>query len=144
MDILSIAILIFVVLESANVAILYFAPGSRLGNGVGVFDEWERSKADENLHLFAKYLVDWVAGVKLIFIALLAVILLIGDERIRAFAVGAMILSIAIYFVRLHPTIRRLDAAGMITPRGYSRVLALMIGGFVALFAGALLVHLVW
>lgn len=64
MDILSIAIALFVVIETANVCILYFAPSSRLGNGVGVFDEWERSKADHNAHLFAKYLVDWVAGVK--------------------------------------------------------------------------------
>lgn len=143
MDVLSIAILIFILMEGANVCLLYFAPGSRLGNGVGVFDAWDGSKQDENTHLFAKYLVDWVAGVKLIFIALLVVILLLGDERLKVYAVLAMILSIATYFLKLHPTITLLDQRGMITPAGYSRTLGLMIGGFLALFVGALVLHFV-
>ena len=33
MDLLSISITIFIIMESANVAILYFWPGSRLGKG---------------------------------------------------------------------------------------------------------------
>ena len=57
MDILSIAILIFVVMESANVAILYFWPGSRLGNGVGVFNAFHNSENEEQ-KLFASYLVN--------------------------------------------------------------------------------------
>jgi hypothetical protein len=141
MDILSIAILLFVLMETANVCILYVAPGSRLGNGVGVFDAWQQSKADEDAHLFAKYLVDWVAGVKLIFIALLVVILFLGDEQLKVFAVIAMILSIGVYFVKLHPTIKQLDARGQITPAGYSRTLGWMIGGFMGLFIGALAIH---
>ena len=44
MSILSIAIIIFVLLESLNVLTLYFDPGSQLGNGIGVFDAWERSR----------------------------------------------------------------------------------------------------
>lgn len=74
MDILSLAILIFIIMESANVAILYFRPGSRIGNGVGVFNAFHNSEREEQ-KLFASYLVNWVAGVKLIFIFLLAVIL---------------------------------------------------------------------
>lgn len=123
MDILSIAILIFVVMESANVAILYFWPGSRLGNGVGVFNAFHNSENEEQ-KLFASYLVNWVAGVKLIFIFLLAVILIIGTEPVRLWAVVAMILSIATYFWRLHPTIKKLDAMGCITPRDIPRRLA--------------------
>lgn len=119
MDILSIAILIFIVMESANVAILYFWPGSRLGNGVGVFNAFHNSENEEQ-KLFASYLVNWVAGVKLIFIFLLAVILIIGTEPVRLWAVVTMILSIATYFWRLHPTIKKLDAMGCITPKGYS------------------------
>ena len=76
MTILSIAIIIFMALELTNVVTLYFWPGSRLANGVGVFDAWEKSKADPALHQFVRYLVFWVAGTKLIFIALLLVILL--------------------------------------------------------------------
>ena len=61
MDILSIAILIFIIMESANVAILYFQPGSRLGNGVGVFNAFHNSESEEQ-RLFASYLINWVAG----------------------------------------------------------------------------------
>ena len=62
MDILSLAILIFIIMESANVAILYFRPGSRIGNGVGVFNAFHNSEREEQ-KLFASYLVNWVAGV---------------------------------------------------------------------------------
>lgn len=141
MDILSIAILIFIVMESANVAILYFWPGSRLGNGVGVFNAFHNSENEEQ-HLFASYLVNWVAGVKLIFIFLLAVILVTGTETVRIGAVVAMILSIATYFWRLHPTIQKLDAMGCITPKGYSKALGWMIAGFMIMFTLALAVHI--
>lgn len=141
MDILSIAILIFIIMESANVAILYFFPSSRLGNGVGVFNAFHNSESEE-LKLFSSYLVNWVAGVKLIFIFLLAVILAMGTEQVKVWAVVAMILSIATYFWRLHPTIKKLDAMGCITPKGYSKALGWMIAGFLILFALALLVHI--
>lgn len=141
MDILSIAILIFIVMESANVAILYFWPGSRLGNGVGVFNAFHNSENEEQ-RLFASYLVNWVAGVKLVFIFLLAVILVTSTETVRIGAVVAMILSIATYFWRLHPTIQKLDAMGCITPKGYSKALGWMIAGFMILFTLALAVHI--
>lgn len=129
-------------MESANVAILYFWPGSQLGNGVGVFNAFHNSENEEQ-KLFASYLVNWVAGVKLIFIFLLAVILVLGTEQLRMWAVVAMILSIATYFWRLHPTIKKLDAMGCITPKGYSKALGWMIGGFLLMFTLALVVHVV-
>ena len=67
MSLLSIAILIFIIMESANVAILYFWPSSQMGNGVGVFNAFHNRESDEQ-RLFTSYLVNWVAGVKLIFI----------------------------------------------------------------------------
>lgn len=140
MDILSISILIFIVMESANVAILYFWPGSQLGNGVGVFNAFHHSESEEQ-KLFASYLVNWVAGVKLIFIVLLAVILLVGTEPVRIGAVAAMILSIATYFWRLHPIMKKLDAMGCITPKGYSKALDGMIAGFLLMFILALAAH---
>lgn len=141
MDILSIAILIFIIMESANVAILYFWPGSRLGNGVAVFNAYFHPGSEEQ-RLFTSYLVNWVAGVKLIFIFLLAVILAIGTEQIKLWAVVAMILSIATYFWRLHPPIKKLDAMGCITPKGYSKALGWMIAGFLIMFTLALIVHI--
>lgn len=144
MSILSIAIVIFVALETANIVTLYFWPGARLSNGVGVFDAWEKSKADPALHQFVRYLVFWVAGTKLIFIALLLVILLTAGEQTKLWTVVALIASILSFFWRLFPIIRSLDREGQITPAGYSKGLGYMIAGFVGLFALALLVSLVW
>ena len=75
MSILSITIVAFAVLETLNVTTLYFQPGTRFGNGVGVLNAWGKSKTDPDLHQFVRYLVFWVAGTKLIFITLLLVIL---------------------------------------------------------------------
>lgn len=142
MNLLSIAILIFIIMESANVAILYFWPGSQLCNGVGVFNAFHNSESEEQ-RLFTFYLINWVAGVKLIFIFLLAVILVIGTEQVKPWAVVAMILSIATYFWRLHPTIKKLDAMGCITPKGYSKALGWMITGFMLMFTAALIAHII-
>ena len=142
MSLLSIAILIFIIMESANVAILYFWPSSQMGNGVGVFNAFHNRESDEQ-RLFTSYLVNWVAGVKLIFIFLLAVILVIGTEQVKLWAVVAMILSIATYFWRLHPTIKKLDAMGCITPKGYSKALGWMITGFMLRFTAALVAHII-
>ena len=51
MDILSIAILIFIVMELANVIILYFQPHSQLGNGVVVFNAFH-NKDNQEQQLF--------------------------------------------------------------------------------------------
>lgn len=142
MNILDIAIIVFVIMETANVCILYFVPDSRLGNGVAVFDEWENSKKDEGTHLFAQYMTNWVAGTKLIFIVLLLVILFTGSETSKVFGVGAMILSIATYYWRLNPIIKKLDAKNKITPKGYSKTLKSMITGFLLMFSIALIMYL--
>lgn len=143
MDILSIAIIIFCIMETANVLILYFTPDSRLGNGVAVFDSWNDCKQDEAMNLFSHYMAYWVAGVKLIFIFLLLVVLFTGNELTKVWAVVAMILSIATYFWRLHPIIKKLDSMGKITPRGYSKTLGMMISGFLIMFTVALCIYLI-
>ena len=138
MNVLSIAIIIFIVLESFNVVTLYFYPGTQIGNGLGVFDAWERSKSDPEIHQFVRYLVFWVAGTKLIFIALLLVILLTAPDFTKLLTMVALIASISSFFWRLYPIIRSLDSEGHVTPSGYSRTLAIMIAGFIGLFAAAL------
>ena len=66
MSILSIAILILLSWNRQMFTILYFWPSSRIGNGVGVFNAFHNSENEEQ-KLFSSYLVNWVAGVKLIF-----------------------------------------------------------------------------
>ncbi|MCP4357220.1 MAG: hypothetical protein GY796_04280 [Chloroflexi bacterium] len=138
MTILSIAIILFILLESLNVLTLYFNPGSQMGNGLGVFNAWKKSKSDPEMHQFVRYLVFWVAGTKLIFIALLIVILLTAGESTQLLTVVAMIASILSFFWRLFPIIKSLDEEGHISPPGYSKTLAMMIAGFVGMFAIAL------
>ena len=111
------------------------------GNGVAVFNPWFKAKKEESDELFAKYMVNWVAGTKLIFIVLLLVILFTAQETTKIFAVLAMILSIATYYFRLNPIIKRLDEMGEITPKGYSKTLFYMITGFIVMFSTALLIY---
>jgi len=144
MNMLSIAIIIFLVLETLNVFMLYFTPGTRRGNGLGVFNAYEKSKKDPEVHALVRYLINWVAGTKIIFIALLIVILITGDNITKLFSVGALILTILTYFWRLHPSISSMDADGQITPKGYSRILAYMIAGFIVVFVVAIITYFVF
>lgn len=142
MNILSIAIIIFIILETSNVFMLYFMPSTKKGNGVGVFNAYEKSKSDPEIHAFVKYLINWIAGTKLIFIALLIVILFTGDDTAKAFSVGALIISILSFFWRLYPAIRKIDADGQLSPKGYSKTLGIMIACFIGVFITALVIFL--
>ncbi len=130
----------FLVFETLNVLALYFFPGSKYANAIGIFKAWDKSKTDPEIHDFVKYLVNWVAGAKLIFILLLIVILLFADDRTLLFTGGALVLSIASFFWRLFPLIRKMDRAGQIEPENYSTVLGWMIGAFILIFVIAVVV----
>ncbi len=144
MNILAIVICIFLLLESMNVFMLYFNPGSKLGNGIGVFNAWEKSKENESVHSLVKYLVYWVAGTKLIFICLLLVILFTGSLLTQTLSVAVLILSIFSFFWRLYPLMKDLDKKNEITPKGYSKTLGIMIACFISMFVIALLVSLIF
>lgn len=139
--ILNTVILIFVVLELMNVIILYFKPDFPHGNSMLAFKGWQKSQENENTRLFANYLVKWVANCKLIFVVLLLVIVLFGSDTIKVLGIAASILSIGAYFITLHPIIKKLDALGEISPKGYSKTLAFMIAGFMLMFAVGLIIH---
>jgi hypothetical protein len=139
-EVLSVAIIAFVIVETLNIAMLYFRPGSQLGNGIGIFNAYRKAEADPETGELVRYLVNWVAGTKLIFVALLVVILITGSHATKAYAVVALILTILSFFWRMYPAIARLDKDHQITPAGYSRTLGLMIAGFVGGLAAALVV----
>jgi len=129
-------------MEAANVATLYFNPGSKLMNGVGIFNAWEKSKSDPEIHNFIKYLVNWVAGAKLIFIMLLVVILLMADDQTLTYTAAALVISIASFFWRLFPLIRKMDGEGQISPQKYSTMLSWMIAGFILVFLVAFVISI--
>lgn len=142
MDGLSIAMLVFIILESLNVIILYKFPNTTKGNGVGVFDAYEKSKCDPEVHAFIKYLINWIAGTKLIFILLLVVIILTGSIVTKIFSLVALIFSISTFFWKLYPVIKRIDETGQISPKGYSKTLGTMIAFFLGFFITALIAYL--
>jgi hypothetical protein len=142
-DAISIALMLFGILELLNVLVLYLAPGSKRGNSVGFFNAYEKSKSDPEVHALVMYLVNWVAGTKLIFIVLLIGIIITGNAATKVFSIIALIFSILTFFSRLYPGIKRMDEQGQITPHGYSRTLAIMIVSFVIVFFIALFITLV-
>ena len=134
MNILTTVIIGFLFLEAINVTTLYFDPGSKLANGVGVFKAWEESKQYPDIQNFIKYLVNWVAGTKLIFIFLLIVILYFGDQNTLLYTAVALFASILSFYWRLFPLIRHMDQNSQIEPKNYSIGLASMILVFVVVF----------
>ncbi len=129
-----IVILAFIILELSNVLALYFAPGSKRANAVGVFSAWEKSKQYPEIHDFIKYLVNWVAGTKLIFLLLLGVIVIFGNLEIQKLSLLALCIATLSFFWRLFPLIRKMDREDQIRPRNYSIVLGVMIFAFIVFF----------
>ena len=138
---LTIIIIAFLALEATNVLALYFFPDSKLANSVGIFKAWEKSKGDPEIHDFVKYLVNWVAGTKLIFLLLLIVILATAQAQTLLFTGGAMVIAISSFFWRLFPLVRKMDRDGQIEPKNYSAMLGWMILVFVGVFLVATLIQ---
>jgi len=134
MSFVQIVVILFMLLELSNVLALYFAPGSKYANAVGVFTAWEASKRDPEIHDFVRYLVNWVAGAKLIFLLLLAIIVLFGDAQVQRMSLVALAVATASFYWRLFPLIRSLDRRGQIEPKNYSTVLGIMIFVFIVMF----------
>ncbi len=130
MNLLQIGILIFIIIETLNVIILYFNPEFKFGNGVGVFNAYHDSKKDELMHSFVSYLINWVAGAKLIFIMIGIVVIIYGNYNTQLFTVVALILSILSFYFKLFPIIKKMDMENNITPKGYYKTLNLMILSF--------------
>ena len=134
MNIISIVISAFIILEILNVLILYFAPESKKGNGLGIFKAYEKSKEIPEVHTLIKYLVSWVAGTKLIFIALLVLILIKGDVSLQRLSLLALVLTISTFYWKLFPLIKKMDSNNQLDPKGYSKTLVIMITSFITIF----------
>jgi len=140
MTFIKVVILLFILLEASNVLALYFAPGSKYANAVGVFTAWEKSKQYPEIHDFVKYLVYWVAGSKLIFFLLLAVIIIYADSNTQQMSLIALIIATLSFYWRLFPLIKKMDRNGQVEPKNYSIVLGIMIFVFIAVFTIAVII----
>ncbi|MCA9377072.1 hypothetical protein H6762_00975 [Candidatus Nomurabacteria bacterium] len=133
MGLLTILLTLFVMLELSNALALYFNPTLKQANAVGVFKAWDDSKANRETHNFVRYLVYWVAGTKLIFLSLLSVILIFGNDMTKLLGTLSLVISIGVYYWKMHPLLRVMDTNGELTPSGYSKQLGIMI--FIIMFA---------
>ncbi len=140
MTFIKVVIFVFILLEASNVLALYFASDSKYANAVGVFTAWEQSKQYPEIHDFVKYLVYWVAGTKLIFLLLLAVIIIYADINTQRMSLIALIIATLSFYWRLFPLIKRMDGNGQVEPKNYSIVLGIMIFVFITVFAIAVIV----
>jgi uncharacterized membrane protein len=134
MNIMEIGILIFISIETLNILLLYLAPGMKMGNAVGVFNAWEKVQQDEEIRSFAHYMTSWVAGTKLIFILVGAVVIIWGNIETQIATAAALVVSISSFFWRLYPAIKKMDKKGQLDPKGYSKTLLAMIVTFIAGF----------
>ncbi|MFX1369790.1 MAG: hypothetical protein ACFFAY_14435 [Promethearchaeota archaeon] len=141
MSLLLIVAIVFALMEFSNVLFLYFRPGSTRANSVGVFNAFEKSKQDSEIHNFIKYLVNWVAGTKLIFLSLLTVIIAFGGPVVQFFGIIALVISISTFYWRLYPIMRTMDGEDQITPKNYSRTVAAMILVMIIIFSLALILQ---
>ena len=140
MNWISVVIIGFALLEASNVAALYFMPESKKANAMGVFKAWEQSKQDPAVHDLVRYLVNWVAGTKLMILVLLLVVLLTADAEGLFYTGIAMVIAISSFFWRLFPLARKMDREGQLDPAGYSSLLGLMIAGMLLIFLVAIVV----
>ncbi len=127
MIILNTVLSIFIVLETVNLLVLYLRPSTKKANGIGVFNAWNKSKKDPEIHSFIKYLAYWVAGTKLIIISLLTVILLLANTTLKIIAVGVLAVTITSFYWKMFPIIKQMDGDGNVSPAGYYKTLSLII-----------------
>ena len=139
MNILQIGISVFIFIETLNIIMLYFYPGSKKGNGVGVFKAYEELKDNR----FVQYLINWVAGTKLIFIMVGLVVVIWGNRETQIFTVVALIISILSFYWRLFPIIKELDQRQEISPQGYYKTLNYMILSFLIGFGIILIIGII-
>jgi hypothetical protein len=143
MNILQIGILVFSIIETLNIMMLYFSPGMKQGNALGVFKAWDKAQDDEDMRSFVHYMAAWVAGAKLIFILVGIVIIIWGNIETQLATAVAMIISISSFFWRLYPAIKKMDDQGQIDPKGYSKTLLAMIISFILGFVVIFIIGLV-
>jgi hypothetical protein len=119
--------LVFAFVETLNMLELYFMRDKSVFNGVSIFKGWEKSKTDPEVYEFVQYLINWLAGVKLIVLALVVILVFTASERTLILSAIVLVIAVASFYWRLYPMIRKMDNGGNIQPGGRSRQLGLMV-----------------
>lgn len=129
MNAIQVTLLVFVLIESLSMLELYFLKDNPMFNGVGIFSGWEISKRNPEVHALVCYLVNWLAGVKMIVISLVLVLAFMVPENTMLLGTIALAVTVSSFYWRLHPMLRAADKAGQVTPQGHSKRLSIMVAG---------------
>ena len=129
MNAIQVTLLVFVIIESLNMLELYFLKDNPMFNGVGIFSGWEKSKADPEVHALVRYLVNWLAGVKMITISLILVLIFMVPESAALLGAVALVITVSSFYWRLCPMLRAADLVGQVSPRGHAKRLSMMVAG---------------
>ena len=143
MSVVRVFLIVFVIIETLNILELYFMKDNCVFNGLCIFSGWDISKADPEVHRLVRYLINWLAGVKMIVIALVVVLIFTAPEQTLLLAACAMVIAISSFFWRMFPMIRKADKEGQITPKGRSKVLSSMVAFLELGFLVAIFVEIV-
>lgn len=131
MNILQIVISVFLFLEILNILVLYLKPETKRGNGLGIFKDLEKLKENKEVYQLFKYLTNWIANAKLIFVSLGITIVIFGNEIVQFHAALALVFSTLMFYITLYPILSKMDDNNRLNPKGYSKTLAYTILSFI-------------
>ena len=141
MSAIQVTLLVIASVEVLSVLELYFMQDRCIFNGVAMFKVCVLARKDPDLFGMVRYLVNWVAGVKLIVIGLIVVIVFTAPANTILYAAISMIFTIASFFWRMFPMSRKFDEAGLIEPKGRSKMLGIMVLSLEVFLVASILVE---
>jgi hypothetical protein len=134
--------LVMVAIEAFSILELYFMQDRCMFNGAAMFSGWEISKEVPEVHEMVRYLVNWVAGMKMIVFGLLSVLALTAPAQTLLYSGVALVLAISSFFWRMFPLVRKFDTNGFIKPKGRARTLGAMVAGLELILVASVMIDL--
>jgi hypothetical protein len=129
MNAIRISLVVFAVIETLNMLELYFMQDNCFFNGICLFSGWEKSKENPEVHSLMRYLLNWLAGMKMLVVGLVLVLIFTAPNPTLLLAAASMVITIGSFYWRMYPMISKADDDGLIKRKGRSRMLGTMVAG---------------
>lgn len=143
MSALQVTFLVFASIEGLSILELYFMQDRCMFNGVAMFSGWEISKEVPEVHGLVRYLVNWVAGMKLIVVGLLVVLALTAPAQTLLMAGIVLVLTVASFFWRMFPIACKFDKHEFIQPKGRAKTMGMMVAGLELVLVASIFITMV-
>ena len=143
MNAIQVSFLVFAIIEILNMLELYFMQDNCMFNGICLFSGWEKSKEDPEVHGLIRYLLNWLAGMKMLVIGLVLVLIFTAPKQTLILSAISMVITIGSFYWRMYPMICKADDAGQIKRKGRSRLLGTMVAGLQFSFIVTIIIEMV-